>query len=307
MRQKIAIAALATAAVLTLSACGGDPMSSADEGSAAGSSDKVIVGSADFSESQLLATIYSHALSNAGVEVEEKLNIGSREVYLEALRDGSINLLPEYNGSLLNELGADGEGKVDAGDPEAIQGQLEELLKPDGITVLDASPAENTDTLVVVQDVAEKHDLTEISDLEAVAGDLVLAGPAEWKSRFEGVPGLKEVYGIDFKEFKVLDAGGPLTLSALQNGQAQVGDMFSSDPAIVDNDFVALEDDKGLFPAANILPVISEDVASDDVTEVLNEISAALTTESLMEMNGRIADGDDIGAIADDWLAENGL
>ena len=307
MRQKIAIAALATAAVLTLSACGGDPMSSADEGSAAGSSDKVIVGSADFSESQLLATIYSHALSNAGVEVEEKLNIGSREVYLEALRDGSINLLPEYNGSLLNELGADGEGKVDAGDPEAIQGQLEELLKPDGITVLDASPAENTDTLVVVQDVAEKHDLTEISDLEAVAGDLVLAGPAEWKSRFEGVPGLKEVYGIDFKEFKVLDAGGPLTLSALQNGQAQVGDMFSSDPAIVDNGFVALEDDKALFPAANILPVISEDVASDDVTEVLNEISAALTTESLMEMNGRIADGDDIGAIADDWLAENGL
>ena len=303
MRKKILLAGIAATAALALSACsGGDPMSS-DVGGASDGSGKIIVGSADFAESQLLATVYSRALQNAGVEVEEKLNIGSREVYLEALRDGSIDLLPEYNGSLLAELG----GEIDPEDPDGLRTQLDDLLAPDGIIVLDEAEAENTDTLVVVADVAKEHDLVNISDLAPIAGELTLAGPAEWKSRFEGVPGLKEVYGLEFGDFKVLDAGGPLTLAALQNGQAQVGDMFSSDPAIAENGLVALVDDKSLFPPANILPVIREDVATDEVKQTLNAISAALTTESLMEMNGRIAAGDDIGAIADDWLSENGL
>ncbi|MFT4233239.1 MAG: ABC transporter substrate-binding protein [Leucobacter sp.] len=297
MRKALIFAGLAATAALTLTACGGDPLSSGDGGST-GSSDSVIVGSADFSESQLLATIYSLALQDAGVEVEEKLNIGSREIYLEALKDGSINLLPEYSGSLLAELG----GEIDPADPEGMRTQLDELLAPDGLKVLDESEAENADTLVVVPEVAAEHDLKNISDLTSIAGELVLAGPAEWKSRHEGVPGLEEVYGLEFKEFKVLDAGGPLTLSALQNGQAQVGDMFSSDPAIEENDLVPLADDKGLFPPANILPVISDSVASDEVTEVLNAVSAALTTEGLMEMNSRIAAGDDINQIARDWI-----
>lgn len=303
MRKKLLLAGIAAAAAIALTACsGGDPMSSDTDGSG-GASGGIVVGSADFAESQLLATIYSHALQNAGIEVEEKLNIGSREVYLEALRDGSINLLPEYNGSLLNEL----DGEADSSDPAGIREQLDALLAPEGIIVLDEAEAENTDTLVVVPDVAAEHELVEISDLTPIAHELTLAGPAEWKSRFEGVPGLQEVYGLEFGEFKVLDAGGPLTLAALQNGQAQLGDMFSSDPAIAENDLVALVDDQGLFPPANILPVIREDAATDEVTEVLNRISAALTTEQLMQMNGRVAAGDDIGAIADDWLSEQGL
>ncbi|MFV0432389.1 MAG: ABC transporter substrate-binding protein [Leucobacter sp.] len=300
MRKKLVLAGIVAAAALTLTACGGgDPMSSGGDDTDA--SGKVIVGSADFAESQLIATIYSQALQNAGIEVEEKLNIGSREVYLEALRDGSINLLPEYSGSLLAELG--GDPHDDAG----IRKQLDELLEPDGLMVLDESEAEDADTLVVTADIAKKHDLKNISDLAPIAGELVLAGPAEWKSRFEGVPGLKEVYGIEFREFKVLDAGGPLTLSALQNGQAQVGDMFSSDPAIGENDLVALVDDKQLFPPANVLPVLSKSIATDEVKTTLNAVSAALTTDDLMEMNGRVAAGDDIGQVATDWIAANNL
>lgn len=302
MRNKAILATIAAAAALTLTSCsGGDPLSSGDDDAGAGESSAVIVGSADFSESQLLATIYSHALQNAGVEVEEKLNIGSREVYLEALRDGSISLLPEYNGYLLSEL----DPSTAETDREAIHNQLQDALNPEGIEVLDAAEAENTDVLVVDPDVAKEHDLVNISDLQAVAHQLVLAGPAEWKTRQIGLPGLEEVYGLTFKEFKVLDAGGPLTLSALQNGQAQVGDMFSSDPAIEDNGFVSLVDDKGLFLPANIIPVIREDAMTDEVKEVLEDISAALTTEDLMEMNGRIAAGDDIQTIADDWIAEH--
>ena len=300
MRKKIILAGLAATAALALTACaGGDPMSSDGDGSKASST--IIVGSADFSESQLLATIYSHALQNAGVKVEEKLNIGSREVYLQALRDGSIDLLPEYNGYLLSEL----DPKTSETDRDAIRAQLEEKLAPEGILVLDQAEAENTDVLVVNADVAKQHSLVNISDLQPVAGDLVLAGPAEWKSRHIGLPGLEEVYGLKFKEFKVLDAGGPLTLAALQNGQAQVGDMFSSDPAIGENGLVSLVDDKGLFLPANIIPVIRKDAATDQVKEILNGISAALTTEDLMAMNGKIAAGDDIGAIADDWLDQH--
>ena len=300
MRKKIILAGLAATAALALTACaGGDPMSSDGDGSK--DSSTIIVGSADFSERQLLATIYSHALQNAGVKVEEKLNIGSREVYLQALRDGSIDLLPEYNGYLLSEL----DPKTSETDRDAIRAQLEEKLAPEGILVLDQAEAENTDVLVVNADVAKQHSLVNISDLQPVAGDLVLAGPAEWKSRHIGLPGLEEVYGLKFKEFKVLDAGGPLTLAALQNGQAQVGDMFSSDPAIGENGLVSLVDDKGLFLPANIIPVIRKDAATDQVKEILNGISAALTTEDLMAMNGKIAAGDDIGAIADDWLDQH--
>ncbi|MBN9612554.1 MAG: ABC transporter substrate-binding protein [Actinobacteria bacterium] len=299
MRKKAIFAAIAATAALALTACsGGDPLSS---GNGSKDSSTIIVGSADFSESQLLATIYSHALQNAGVKVEEKLNIGSREVYLQALRDGSINLLPEYNGYLLGEL----DPKTSETDRAAIQQQLQDKLNPEGIEVLDAAEAENTDVLVVNGDVAKKHNLVNISDLQPVADQLVLAGPAEWKTRQIGLPGLEQVYGLKFKEFKVLDAGGPLTLSALQNGQAQVGDMFSSDPAIGENGLVSLVDDKGLFLPANVIPVIRKDAASDEVKKVLNGISAALTTADLMDMNGRIAAGDDIGAIADDWLAKH--
>jgi len=255
MMRTTALLMTLAAAALTLTACsGGDPLSSgdSDDGKGAGDSSKIVVGSADFSESQLLATIYSHALQNAGVEVEEKLNIGSREVYMQALRDGSINLLPEYNGYLLSEL----DPSTTETDRDAIRDALQSTLNPEGIEVLDAAEAENTDVLVVDPDIADEHDLVNISDLKAVADQLVLAGPAEWKTRQIGLPGLEEVYGLTFKEFKVLDAGGPLTLSALQNGQAQVGDMFSSDPAIEENGFVSLVDDKGLFLPANIVPVI---------------------------------------------------
>lgn len=305
MKRMLRGAAIAAAAALLLSGCsgGGDPLSSdTGSGGSSGDSDTIIVGSADFAESQLIATIYSKALQNAGVETEEKLNIGSREVYMEALKDGSIDLLPEYNGYLLAELQPD----TSETDREVIKQKLVDAL-PDGIVALDAAEAENQDVLVVPDELAKQHDLENISDLEPLAGDLTLAGPAEWKSRYIGVPGLEELYGLKFKKFQVFDAGGPLTLAAMTGGQADVGMMFSSDPAIAENGLTGLVDDKGLFLPANVLPIIRESKADDTVQETLNAVSAALTMDDLMDMNGRIAAGEDLGAIADDWIAENDL
>ncbi|WP_277211169.1 ABC transporter substrate-binding protein [Isoptericola croceus] len=296
------LAGLTGIAVLALTACAaGDPLS-ADAADDAGSGSGVVIGSADFSESQLLATIYSLALQDAGVEVEEKFNIGSREVYIAAVQDGSIDLVPDYAGALLKYL--DAESTVSS--TEDVIAELGEVL-PDDLVMLEASAAQDKDVLAVTRETAEKYGLETISDLQPVAGEISLGGPPEWKTRVNGVVGLEEVYGLTFKEFVSLDAGGPLTMAALTSGQVQAADVFSTDPAIAENDLVSLEDDKFLFAAENILPVVRADKVSDTITEVLNNVSAALTTEDLIAMNGRAATGESLENIATDWLTEAGV
>lgn len=295
MKNVTRIAAVAVAGMLALTGCSGDDGASGSEAS-------VTVGSADFSESQLIATIYSLALADAGIEVTEKFNIGSREAYIAAVQDGSIDLVPEYSGALLKYL-----------DPESTASESSEVLAelaaalPEDLTALAASEAQDKDILAVTRQTAEQYGLVTISDLEPIAGELVLGGPPEWKTRVNGLVGLTEVYGLEFKEFLSLDAGGPLTMSALTSGQIQVADVFSTDPAVDTNDLVALEDDRFLFAAENVLPVIRTDKVTDEVTAVLDSISAALTTEALIEMNGRAATGEALTDIAADWLTSAGL
>ncbi|GAA3668502.1 ABC transporter substrate-binding protein [Microbacterium marinilacus] len=301
IRQIIPATGIAAIAALTLAACtsgGGDPLSGGDSATADGA---IVVGSADFPESQLLATIYAQALDAAGLETSTQLNIGSREVYLPALLDGSITLLPEYTGATLSYLT---EGSSDVTGPEEVAAALEEAL-PDGISMLTPSAAENRDVLAVTQETAEEYDLTTIEDLVPHASELVLGGPPEWETRREGVVGLKDVYGIEFKEFRSLDVGGPLTIAALQNGQVQAADMYSTLPAMAD--FVALEDNLGLFPSQNIVPIGATEALSDEASEVLDAISAALTTDDLIAMNARLDAEDSIDDVAADWLADNDL
>lgn len=303
--RKLSLAALSAASVvaalvLTSCATGDQALSGGDAGGSAG--EEIIIGSADFSESQLIATIYSLALQDAGVEVKEQFNIGSREVYIAALQDGSIDLLPEYSGALLKYFDAESKASTS----EDVVTELAETL-PDGIEMFEISEAQDKDILAVTEETAEQYDLTTISDLEPIASDLILGGPAEWATRVNGVVGLRDVYGLEFKEFASLDAGGPLTMTALLNGQIQVADVFSTDPALTANNLVALEDDKSLFAAENVVPVISSAKSSDTVQETLDAVSAALTTEALIEMNGKAAEGTSLNDIARDWLDSVGL
>lgn len=300
-RRILGLAATAAAAALVLSGCAGqDALSGGD---AAGSSgDAVIIGSADFTESQLIATIYSQALQADGVTVKEQFNIGSREVYMAALQDGSIDLLPEYSGALLKYL--DPESK--ASTSEDVVTELGEKL-PEGVSMLDISTAEDKDVLAVTQATADKYSLTTVSDLVPHMSELSLGGPPEWKTRANGVKGLEDVYGLTFKEFVSLDAGGPLTMTALTSGQVQVGDIFSTDPGLTTNNLVPLEDDKALFAAENILPIITTAKLDDTVEETLNAVSAKLTTEDLIEMNGEAGAGTSLKSIAEQWLADADL
>lgn len=301
MTVKKIITAVAAAGLLTLSACGSssNALEGSSEAPAGSSGGSVIIGSADFTESQLIATIYSQALQAQGVEVTEQFNIGSREVYMAALQDGSIDLLPEYSGALLKYLNPDSEASTS----EDVVTELATAL-PTGIEQYDASPAEDKDVLAVTEATASKYNLKTISDLKEYAPQLKLGGPPEWKKRVNGVVGLKDVYGLNFKEFVSLDAGGPLTLTALENGEIDAADVFSTDPAIEEKNLVALEDDKSLFAAENVVPLIVSAKSTDTIKSTLNKVSAALTTEDLISMNAKATGGEDLTSIAKAWIAE---
>lgn len=303
-KKLLGLAALTATGALVLTACGsgGDPMSTSATAGASSAADTITVGSANFTESQLLATIYAEALKAKGVKVKTRLNIGSRETYIPALKDGSIDLLPEYTGALLQYF----DPKTKASSPAEVSAALTKAL-PSGISALKQSTAEDKDVLAVTQKTATAHGLTTISDLAPVAGTMALGAPPEWKTRVNGVVGLKSVYGLSFKKFVSLDAGGPLTLAAITNNQVQVGDLTSTDPAIAKNKLVTLKDDKNLFLAENILPVINKDKVTPTVTSTLNAVSAALTTEELMELNGKVAKLDDMSDVAKAWLTSAGL
>jgi osmoprotectant transport system substrate-binding protein len=300
MAYKI-ITAAGAFALMTLSVASALAQSNPLEAPPAARADNttIIVGSADFPESQLLATIYAKALAAKGIAVETKLSIGSREVYIPALLDGSIDLLPEYAGATLSYL----DKIATAHSPSDVAAALKAVL-PEGVSMLTPSEAQDSDGVAVTRATAEKYKLKTIADLAPVASQIVLGGPPEWKTRKEGIIGLKDVYGLEFQSFKSLDVGGPLTLSALVNDQVQAANLFSTDPAIAANDLIVLEDVKNLFPAQNIVPVIATPKVSDVVTSTLDAVSAALTTKDLIIMNGRLANHDSFDVVAGDWLAQ---
>lgn len=300
MKRKSVIPA-ALVAALALAACGGgdDPLAeSPDGGETGGAAGEVIVGSANFPGNVLLAEVYAAALEDAGVSVTKRLNIGSRETYVAGLEDGSIDLMPEYTGALALYFNPETE----ASDPQEIYDDLVENL-PDGLTVLEPAEAEDKDAIVVTAETAEELGLTTIADLAPHAPNLVLGGPPEFADRFTGVPGLSEVYGLEFASFRPLQAGSNLTVQALLNGQVDAANIFTADPSIAENNLVVLEDPENLFAAQNIVPVIRTDALNDTVEATLNEVSAALTTDALSELMSRVVtDGEDPAAVARDFV-----
>jgi osmoprotectant transport system substrate-binding protein len=301
MLKKISsLATLITAAVIAFSSHAAEnPLSSAPSGA---SGPSIVIGSADFPESELIATIYAQALRVKGIKAETKLNIGSREVYMPALLDGSIDLIPEYTGATLSYLDKNSTVSAASDVAQALAKAL-----PAKISMLTYSKAEDSDVLAVTEATARIYSLVSIADLSPVASKLVLGAPPEWKTRQEGVVGLKQVYGLNFKSFKTLDVAGPLTVSALRNGQVQAADMTSTDPAMKQEKLVALKDTKNLFAAQNIVPLIASSKLNDNVSNVLNAVSAALTTDDLVLMNGRLANHESYDTVAADWLHKKGL
>ena len=262
------------------------------------------VGSTNFPEQLVLANIYAEALADHDIAVKKRLNLGSREIVFPALKNGEIDVLPEYSGALLGYLS---NGKSKAGKPDAVMAALKNTL-PSGVVALAPSPAQDKDGLVVTPDTAKRYDLETLSDLAPVASKLTLGGPPETQTRYVGVPGLKAVYGIEFGQFRALDAGGPLTQGALSSGAIDVARMFTTQGVIDERGWILLKDDKNLVPAQNIVPVARKAALTDEIRDVLNAVSAQLSTADLQRMNRRVSvDHADPSQVAHDWLEQHEL
>lgn len=291
--------ALVAASALTLSACGDseDPLSSGG-----GDGETIVIGSQDYYSNEIIAEIYAQALEAEDIDVERQFRIGQREVYLPEIKSGSLDLFPEYTGPLL--LGLD--PAATATKPDEVYAALEEAL-PEGLRLLDQSPATDQDSYVVTKEFADKWGVATIEDLAKVTDPIVFGANSEAESRPNGPKGLKKTYGVDVTFTPIEDSGGPLTVKALKDGDIQVGLIYTADPSIKKNDLVTLEDSKGLFLASAVVPVASDDV-SDEAAAVIDEISAAMTPEDLIALNARsVEEKLSAQVIAKDWLEDEGL
>ena len=309
IRTRTLAAGILLAAIVPLAACGGggDPLatdngagSTGTPGTGGGSGSSITIGSADFPESALLGEIYAQALEAKGVTVKRQFNIGSRETYLKAIEGGEVDVLPEYTGSLLNFY--DKNAKVSQSDEvyAALQGAV-----PDGLTVLAKSAAEDKNSLVVTSDTATAWSVKAIPDLAAHQAELTIAAPPEFKTRQQGLVGLKSVYNIAPKEFRPLQSQA--VVEALKNGQVKAANIFSTDPSIAANGFVVLDDPQSLFGSDNVVPLVRKEKA-ESVKAALDAVAAKLDTSALADMVKQVVvDKKDTDAVAKEWLTSSGL
>jgi osmoprotectant transport system substrate-binding protein len=311
------IAALTAVALAAVTACssGASSGSSASPGgnaassssnplSQGGASGTVVVGSANFPESELLAQIYIQALQAKGIKVTPKLNIGSREVYYPQVEKGTISIMPEYNGTLLTVA-------VDKTSTAKTTTQVQAALAaslPSTLEVLNPASAQDSDSVTVTAATAAKYHLKTIADLKSLAASFSFGGPPEFKTRTDGLSGLKSTYGLTFKSFVPLDTSGPITLAALKDGKVQAADVFTTTPQIITDKLVPLADPKFNFAAQNVIPLVYKPAMNATITDTLNAISAKLTTNALLQMdNAVITLHADYATVASAFLKAEGL
>lgn len=276
-----------------------------------GGSGEVVVASANFPENMILAEVYAQALEAAGYDASVT-PLTTRPVILPQVVAGTVDVEPDYVGALTEYLNKEVNGPdaemVASGDLAATLVKARELAEPRGLTVLDASPAADQNAFAVTKEFAEANGLKTLSDLAKVTEPLVLGGSPECQTYSLCQPGLESTYGLDLT-FQQTDIGGPLTVAALERGTVNVNQYLSSDGSAVTNGFVVLEDDKKLAPVDNVIPVVGKKYAGDALfTDVLDRVSAAMTTDDLLNLNASLSVDRKLPAgAATDFLKAKGL
>ena len=298
MRRTLTLAAALATCTLALAACG---TVESLEGRSSTDASTIIVGSQDYYSNEIIAEAYAQALEGAGFTVERQLRIGQREVYMPEIEAGAIDVFPEYTGNLLQYV----DQNASAHTSEEVYAALQTTL-PMGLRALDQAPAADQDSYVVTAKFAAEHSLTSIGDL-ANAGTLTLGGNSELRTRPYGPTGLSQTYGVTVGFTPIEDSGGPLTVKALKDGDIQLANIYSSDPALADGTLRILEDPKGLFLASHVVPLASSRV-NDDAAAVINRVSTAMDAQDLVEMNrASTLDQKSASQIAHEWLISEGL
>lgn len=302
--------ALFTVLALVAAACGNGQVATGEGPDVEGrEGPTIVVGSNDFAESRILAHVYALALEAEGFPVDVRENIGSREITFPALTAGELDLMPEYTGNAY--LFAVGEADTDLrGDDEVYQA-LVEALEAQGLAAGDRSDAEDVDGLAVTRETAEEHGLEKISDIADFPGTFRFGAGPECAERMSCWRGYQEVYGLDNMELITLDAGGPITVEALNSGEVDGANLFTTQAVVVEYDFVLLEDDQNLQLPQHIVPVFRQEIGDEygqDLLDVLNRVSQALTTDMLTQLNFEVEINQrEARDVAREWLESQGF
>ena len=308
MRSARVVGAAALALVLVAGACGKSGGGAKTTGTTV-KKEAITIASTNFSENVTLAYLYGKALQGKGYPVTFKTNIGSRQIEQPALLKGEVDAYPAYAASELEYLNNNaGQASPDA---QQTTNKLRDLFAPKGVSVLDSSSAIDTNAFAVTKATADKYHLKKMSDLAAVASQLILAVPPECPTnKYCGV-GLKSVYGLDvshgFKEVKLIEVGA-LADNALANGDVQVAEVLSTDGLALSKGFVILDDDKHLQNADNVVPVIRTPKLNNEIRDLWNSVSSKLTTSELLGLNKKTdVDKEDPATVASQWLRDHGF
>ncbi|GAA0188032.1 ABC transporter substrate-binding protein [Glutamicibacter creatinolyticus] len=302
MRKMIRTGIIGLAAMFALAGCGsGDPLDSG-ESSASGKGEPIVIGSQDYYSSEIISEVYAQALEAEGYSVDRQFRIGQREVYVPELESGDIDLFPEYTGPLLQYWEPDTEARLSDDVYESLK-----KAAPEGLRVLEQSPATDQDSYTVTKEFAERWGVETIDDLAKVTEPMTMGANSEAEERPNGPKGLKETYGVDVGFTPIEDSGGPLTVKALNDGSIQLAIIYTADPTIAQNKLVPIKDTKGLFLASHVVPLASDNV-DQGAEDVINKVSAAMQPEDLLNMNRRsVADQLPASEIAREWLRKADL
>ncbi|MGZ4279366.1 MAG: ABC transporter substrate-binding protein [Solirubrobacteraceae bacterium] len=314
MKSRLILAALAALA-LALAACGSsssDKSSSSSSGSSSSSSAQpgkgkppVTLGDKNFTEQYILGELYAQALRAKGFTVNVKSNIGSSEITDKALTSGKIDMYPEYTGVIVTELAGQKDQPKSAADTYAGAKKYEESR---GFAVLNPTPFFDADGLAVKPAYAQKYGLKDVGDLKKV-GTFKYGAPPENKTRYQGVVGMKKVYGLNNLQFKPLSIG--LQYKALASGDIDVAAVFTTDAQLEGGKYTVLKDSKGIFGYQNVTPVVSKKVLAAQgpaFGATLNAVSAKLTNEAMQKMNAAVdLDKQKPADVAKQFLQANGL
>jgi osmoprotectant transport system substrate-binding protein len=275
--------------------CGDDDESSGGGGGSGTSSSSeqpgegkpaVTIGTKDFTEEFVLGNLYAQALEAKGYKVNLKENIGSTEIIDKALTSGEIDGYPEYTGVSLSVVA---KNDILAESPEQTQQLVKEFYEGRGQVVSEATPFQDTDAIATTKEFASENGLTTVEDLKKLDSFTVGARP-EFKSRFNGLKGMQQVYGIDNAKFKQLALG--LQYPSLDKGDVDSANVFSTDAQLASGKYTVLEDPKGVFGFQNVYFVINKDkydaLGGQEFMDVINSVNSLLTEEAMTSMNAAV-------------------
>jgi osmoprotectant transport system substrate-binding protein len=307
-KQGVAVA-LALALAVVVAACGSSSSSSKSTSTPSGKpgtgKPAVTIGDKNFTEQFILGQLYAQALRAKGFSVNVKSDIGSSELIDKALTSGQINGYPEYSGIVLTAIAHDNKSYPS---PQATYDAVKKFEAGRGYTVLNMTPFNDVDALATKPAYATQHKLTAVPDLKGV-GRFTLGAPPEFKTRFTGLVGMKQVYGITNVNFKPLAIG--LQYKALDGGQIQVADVFTTDGQLQRGSYTVLKDPKNIFGFQNVVPIFSKktiDAEGPAFSQVLDTVSAKLTVPAMQQMNAAVdLDKQNPAEVAQKFLQANGL